>query len=159
MNTNDILKYGHRTFTTALESIPQSDWNISGVCGVWSVKDIVAHLASYETFLVQVLNAVIDPNTETPMLTGLAAGYDAFNDAEVNKRADKTIAEVLQEYHEGYEQGQRLLESIPPEKQDAEGVLPWYGDRYDLQDFIVYTYYGHKREHAAQLDAFRDLKK
>jgi hypothetical protein len=25
-----------------------------------------------------------------------------------------------------------------------------------LDDFIVYTYYGHKREHAAQIAAFRD---
>lgn len=159
MNTADILKYGHRTFTKALEGIPRSDWDTPGICGVWSVKDIVAHLASYEQFLIEILNNLIDPNTNIASLTGLAAGYDAFNNAEVNKRASKTADEVLQEYNDGYEQGQRLLESIPPEKQDAEGSLPWYGDKYDLQDFIVYTYYGHKREHAAQLDVFRDRAK
>jgi hypothetical protein len=27
---------------------------------------------------------------------------------------------------------------------------------YSLDDFIVYTYYGHQREHAAQTAAFRD---
>ena len=36
------------------------------------------------------------------------------------------------------------------------GTLPWYGAEYSLDDFIVYTYYGHKREHAAQIAAFRD---
>jgi hypothetical protein len=36
------------------------------------------------------------------------------------------------------------------------GTLPWYGSEYDLDDFIVYTFYGHKREHSAQIAAFRD---
>ena len=27
---------------------------------------------------------------------------------------------------------------------------------YSLEDFIVYTFYGHKREHSAQIAAFRD---
>lgn len=158
MNTADILNYGHRTFTRSLESIPRADWDTPGVCGAWSVRDIVAHLASYEQFLVEILNNLIDPNNDIPSLKGLAAGYDTFNEAEVNKRAGMSADDVLREYNEGYEQGQRLLASIPAEKQDAEGTLPWYGDSYDLQDFIVYTYYGHKREHAAQLDVFRDRK-
>ena len=35
--------------------------------------------------------------------------------------------------------------------------FPWYGKEYALDDFIVYTFYGHKREHSAQIAAFRDL--
>lgn len=34
--------------------------------------------------------------------------------------------------------------------------MPWYGDAYALDDLIVYMYYGHKREHNAQIAAFRD---
>ena len=37
------------------------------------------------------------------------------------------------------------------------GTLPWYGMEYALDDFLVYIYYGHKREHSAQIAAFRDL--
>ncbi len=37
------------------------------------------------------------------------------------------------------------------------GTLPWYGMEYALDDFIVYTFYGHKREHSAQIAAFGDL--
>jgi hypothetical protein len=30
---------------------------------------------------------------------------------------------------------------------------------YALDDYIVYAYYGHKREHSAQIAVFRDLVK
>jgi len=36
------------------------------------------------------------------------------------------------------------------------GTLPWYGLEYALDDFLVYAFYGHKREHSAQIAAFRD---
>ena len=36
------------------------------------------------------------------------------------------------------------------------GTLPWDGEDYALDDFLVYGYYGHKREHSAQIAAFRD---
>jgi hypothetical protein len=40
--------------------------------------------------------------------------------------------------------------------QPKPGTLPWYGPEYALDDFIVYSYYGHKREHSAQINVFRD---
>jgi hypothetical protein len=48
------------------------------------------------------------------------------------------------------------IAQIPAEKLREAGTLPWYGMEYSLDDFLVYTYYGHKREHSAQVDAFRD---
>ena len=49
-----------------------------------------------------------------------------------------------------------LLAQIPYEGRRLNGTLPWYGEEYDLEDFIIYTFYGHKREHSAQIAAFRD---
>jgi hypothetical protein len=34
---------------------PEMAWETPGACGVWSVKDIIAHLASYERVLVDIL--------------------------------------------------------------------------------------------------------
>jgi hypothetical protein len=31
-----------------------------------------------------------------------------------------------------------------------------YGKEYALDDFVVYMYYGHKREHGAQVAGFHD---
>ncbi len=57
MNAVDILKYGHLTVLQTLDGFPESAWDTQGACGVWSVKDIIAHLASYEQVLVDVLTS------------------------------------------------------------------------------------------------------
>ncbi len=48
MNTVDILKNGHLTVLRTVDGLPDHTWEMGGVCGVWSVKDILAHLASFE---------------------------------------------------------------------------------------------------------------
>src|SRR5260370_35897890 len=59
MNATDILKYGHQTVLQTIEGFPEAAWEEAGACGVWSVKDIIAHLASYEEVLEDVLSTFI----------------------------------------------------------------------------------------------------
>ena len=55
MNATDILKYGQLTVLQTLDGFSETTWETEGACGVWSVKDIIAHLASYEQILVEIL--------------------------------------------------------------------------------------------------------
>ncbi len=59
MNARDVLKYGHLTVLRTIDGLPKADWETSGVCGYWSVKDLIAHLASFEHVLVDVLNSFL----------------------------------------------------------------------------------------------------
>jgi hypothetical protein len=52
-----------------------------------------------------------------------------------------------------------LITGISAEMRQRPGTLPWYGMEYALDDFIVYQYYGHKREHMAQVNVFKDFRK
>ncbi|HXV85861.1 MAG TPA: DinB family protein [Gemmatimonadales bacterium] len=152
MNLNDILKYGHQTVLDTVEGLPDADWERSGVCGVWSVKDIIAHLASFEHVLVDVLNS-LGPGGPTPHLERF--GQEKFNDDEVAKRKGKTPAQVMAEYRETQARTMELAGRISAELARKPGTLPWYGAEYSLDDFVVYTYYGHKREHCAQIKLYR----
>jgi uncharacterized damage-inducible protein DinB len=158
MNTLDVLRYGHQTLIDTLARVPQSDWAAPDVCGVWSVKDIVAHLASYELMLIDVLQGFVDPNQPTPTLETIArlGGPEAFNDHEVAQRQDHSPQAVYDEYLAAQVQTQALAAQISLEDQTRDGSLPWYGAEYDLQDYLVYTFYGHKREHSAQVAVFAD---
>jgi hypothetical protein len=49
-----------------------------------------------------------------------------------------------------------LITQIPPQTLRQPGTIPWYGAEYALDDLLVYMYYGHKREHSAQVGVFRD---
>src|SRR5215831_3985265 len=156
MNAADILKYGHRTVMRSIDGLPDSAWDTGGVCGVWSVKDIIGHLAAFEHVLVDVLNSFIGgPNT------GYLGKFETqeFNDSQAALRHDRPFKDVLAEYTDTHEQVRALVPRITPEKWREVGTLPWYGKEYALDDYIVYAFYGHKREHCAQIDKFRDTLK
>lgn len=155
MNAVDILKYGHFTVLGSLKELPEVDWETPGVCGFWSVKQIMAHLASYETVLVDILNRLSGP-CATPALDRFTSNYVGFNDDEVTARQHQSGPETLAEYIAAQELTMTLMTNVPLAKRRENGILAWYGAEYDLEDFLVYTFYGHKREHCAQIAVFRD---
>ncbi len=156
MNSDDILKYGHLTVLAALEGLPESDWEMDGVCGIWSVRQIVAHLASVEQLLAEILGTLLAPGP-TPVLDQyLALGDDEFNARQVASRQSLSVAATQDEYVGHYEAVRQLWPSLPAPTRRRPGILAWYGEEYDLEDFLVYGYYGHKREHSAQIAVYRD---
>ena len=74
----------------------------------------------------------------------------------MSRRKAKAIQEVLAEFNDTHIQVMLLLVTIPAETLRQAGTLPWYGMEYALDDVLVYMYYGHKREHSAQIAAFGD---
>ena len=159
MNSVDILQYGHETVKEAVADLPHQEWQVAGVCGHWSVKEIVDHLASFEQLLVEVLTSLLEEAPPTPTLQRLLVDEAQFNDDEVARRHDLTVEESWLAYETAHQTADSLLTQIPLEGQRLNGTLPWYGDSYDLEDFLVYTYYGHKREHCAQIDLFRSASR
>lgn len=156
MNALDILKYGHFTVLGTVKDLPEADWETAGVCGVWSVKQIIAHLASFEQLLVAILENLSGGAPGPLLLEQYKRDPLAFNDVEVAARDKLAAAQTMTEYETLQAQTMTLLGQIPRERRREMGLLPWYGAEYDLDDFLVYTYYGHKREHCAQIAVFRD---
>ena len=157
MNPLDILKYGETTLQDSLARIPPSEWERKGVCGWWSVKHIIAHLASYEVLLEELLSEFSAAPILTPTLSELGSeGPYIFNDSQVEKRQTLSVDEMISEYAASNQRAMAAALGVPAEKWSQVGTLPWYGSEYSLDDFIVYSYYGHKREHSAHIDVFAD---
>ena len=141
MNATDILKYGHLTALQAIDGFPETAWETPGACGVWSVKDIIAHLASYEQVLVDILTTFTGgSSSSTPVLNSYIELGGQFNDIEVNRRKEKTIQDILAEFNDTHSQVMSLIANIPPETLRQNGTLPWYGMDYSLDDVLVYMY-------------------
>lgn len=159
LNAADILYYGHRTLHQSLDDLPIAAWETGGVCGIWSVKDIVSHLTSYELMLIDVLTGFVGGG-ETPVLDQmLTLDPDEFNRIQVEGRRDMPSRDVVTELDIAHERVLTLARQIPPEIWREAGTLPWYGAEYSLDDFIAYSFYGHKREHSAQVNVFKDVLK
>jgi uncharacterized damage-inducible protein DinB len=155
MNALDVMKYGNLTFLGPLAALPFDQWETDGVCGIWSVKNIVAHIASYEWVMADILRQLTGggptPHLDTYKRTGMA-----FNDEQVDSRKSLSAAKTLAEYEEAHAAVMALAPQVSTEQFRAVGTLPWYGAEYSVDDYITYAVYGHKREHIAQVNVFRD---
>lgn len=153
MNARDILFYGDRTLRASIERVPPSNRNTPGVVGWWSAREAMAHLAIFEEQLAQLLDGFLSGAPPPENLTRMSP---ALNDVLVAEKGDRTFDELFQEYQAAHARVMERIEKISAEQLRATGTLPWYGSEYSLDDFLVYTYYGHKREHAARFEAFGD---
>lgn len=154
MNACDVLTYGHLTLLGAIDGLIPENAAVSGACGVWSIQQLIAHLASYEQVFADVLAADLGATT-SPRLDRFLELGDRFNDIAVAERANLTFAETIAEYTSCYDDAMASLAQIAPERLREPGTLPWYGLDYSLDDLIVYQQYGHKREHSGQIGVFR----
>ena len=160
MHPVDVLKYGNQTVLRVVEGLPSAEWATAGVCGWWSVREIIAHLTSFEHILSEALEIAGGARDGYgPTLRAWFRNGQAFNDEQVAGRAALSADETLADYAAAQAQTMTLAATLPPEAWLHTGFLRAYGPEYDPQDFITYALYGHKREHAAQIAVFRDAIK
>lgn len=159
MNADDVLKYGHLWVLKHVEGLSAAQWETAGVCGWWSVKNILAHLASFEHVLVDVLCQLSEGGPTPDLDQYIRLDGDSFNDVQVSQRKSNPYHEILAEYAATHKRTMELIRQLPLETRRKPGLLPWYGAEYDLEDYITYAFYGHKREHCAQIAAYRDTLK
>lgn len=152
MNISEVLQNVNLQVVRALDGLAEKEWDMPGVCGDWSIKDIVAHLASYEHIIVDVLNTF--PGGElTPTVERWLKSRPTFNTGEVEQRKYATAQQVMDEYQDTQVEATSLIMQIPPEKIQQPGTIPWYSQQHSLSDFIQHMC-EHIREHVAQITAF-----
>lgn len=96
MNASEQLEKSNLLVIQVVDDLPETAWDMPGVCGNWSVKDIVAHLASYEHIVVEVLS-IFQKDQPTPSILKFLDQPDQFNAAEVAARKYETAQHVLDE--------------------------------------------------------------
>src|SRR5258708_14802083 len=86
----------------------------------------------------------------------LGADHGKFNDDQVAARKDHSAQQVFDEYQAQHAKNMALIAKITAEVIRQAGAIPWYGPEYNLDDYIVYQYYGHNPEHTAPINFFKD---
>jgi hypothetical protein len=149
VNARDILFFGQRDIDALIDRFSPADWGAIAL-GVWTTKDLVGHLGAFEVRFVEILTVFLGEEPATS-LVGIPA--DVFNDDQAAVRAGWSVAAIRDELRDAHAQAMALVPRIPEDRWREVGTLPWYGREYALDDLVVYLMYGHKREHAPQLEA------
>ncbi|MCA9911563.1 MAG: DinB family protein [Anaerolineae bacterium] len=156
MHPISILEYGQRQVVNAVKDLPDAAWDTPGVCGFWSVKQIIGHLIGWEHYFEEFIAPFAGKPIPTPHIDDYKVmDEDAYNDKYGTAAATRTSIDLMAEFQTVNERVMTLAKLISEDTWRQLGTLPW-SDSNDLEDFVVYGYYGHKYEHAAQIVVFRD---
>ncbi len=147
MNAVDVLMYGQREIEGRIGRLRADDW-VAIALGVWTTKDLVGHLGAFEARFGDVLATFVGEPTQTDLLGTSPA---TFNDDQAAIRRDWPVDEVLSELRTAHQRVMDFAARVAPDTWREVGTIPWYGPQYALDDLVAYTMYGHKREHAPQL--------
>jgi uncharacterized damage-inducible protein DinB len=129
--------------TAELDQIPRERMLDAGAVGVWSVKDLLGHIAYWDE---EALNAGQRHLTGEP---DPEFDFDAINGREAARRADRTLDEQWAEMNQAH---QAVLTYICSQSGDEPAALGLCGC------LSGYTY-EHYDTHAADLRAWRDRVK
>lgn len=153
MNIADVLENSHQQVIKAVEDLPESEWEVPGAWGEWSVKDVIAHLAAYELALIDILNTFLGEQP-SPYALRMINDHNEFNAAAIHDRRYHTAQQVMNEYQDAQVRSASLIEQIPPEKREQKGTMPWYKPQLSLVG-VINNLDLHIREHCAQIANFR----
>lgn len=149
MNPADILRYGQQSIDGRIDRLQPADWEAIAL-GTWTTKDLVGHLGAFEVRFAEILTLFVG---EEPATNLRATSPATFNDDQAAIRRDWPVERVVAELRDAHALVMSLVPRIPPEVWREVGTIPWYGPEYALDDLLVYTMYGHKREHGPQIEA------
>jgi len=149
VNPRDILTYGQRQIDELIDRFEPADWSTIAL-GTWTTKDLVGHLGAFEVRFVEILTVFLG---EPPATWLLDEPTETFNDDQAALRVAWSVEEIVTELRDAYARAIALVARVPADRWSEVGTIPWYGLEYSLDDLVVYLMYGHKREHAPQLEA------
>lgn len=122
MNKQQLLQKLEQSwveFTVAYAGLPEAQLEEPGVTGNWSVKDILAHVTTWEEEALKYLPLILSGG-RPPRYSVMYGGLDAFNARMTEQKRRLTTAEVLRQLAETHRQLVEYVEGAPEEAIKSE---------------------------------------
>ena len=124
------LETERRRLEQNLAKLSQDDMIQPGVVGEWSVKDVLAHLASWERFFLDWYAA--DQRGETPHppapgLTWKPKDLDILNQRIFVKHRNRPLSKILAEFRNIHKRFMATVQAIPEKDIVAKARFAWMG--------------------------------
>jgi hypothetical protein len=132
-------------FHSAYAGLPDEQMLGPGVCGAWSVRDLIAHVTWWDAEALHHLPAVLEGRTP-PRYSVTYGGIDAFNAMKTRERAGLTLDDVRREAAETHARLVGYVAAIPPERLAGNSR---FTHRLRLDTYVHYPI------HAADIRAWR----
>ncbi len=132
-------------FKESYAGLSEPELTRSGVTGDWSVRDILAHVTTWEQEALKYLPLILQGGTP-PRYSTQYGGIDAFNARMTEQKKGLSLAEALGQLEDVHQRVVELVQSVPEEQVTRETRF-----RHRLR----MDAYSHYPQHAAAIRAWR----
>jgi len=118
MDKQQLLKQLDKTWASIKESyagLPEAQLMEPGVTGNWSVRDILAHVTTWEEEALKYLPLILQGG-RPPRYSTKYGGIDAFNAQMTEQKRSLSLSNVLRQLDETHRQLMQYVEGAPAEQ-------------------------------------------
>jgi hypothetical protein len=133
-----------------LAQLSVAEINQPGAVGVWSVKDVLAHIAFWERYAVSTIQSAA--RGEAPEL-GADDETERINASVVAQYYQRSLATVIADWQQAREELLDALENLSDAELNDPDRFPWSEGR-SLLDRIAGNSFDHEQEHIEQIQAW-----
>lgn len=144
----------HNNLMESMAGLTEETMLSAQVCGVWTIRDVFAHVLGWNEYCSRLLRGWPEPNPETISEWRWLEGdtMTAMNERMMAARTHLTMIEIADGLTTEYRRMMRVFERASDAALCSEG-LTWGGP--GVMSNFFYEIFVHEAEHAAQIWAFR----
>ena len=135
----------------AIGGLDEAALDREGLIGDWSIKNVLAHIAAWEAWVVQALPARMASGATPEDFRQRAQDEDRFNAEEVAEREELTLDEQLMELERTRAELLAYLGGL--DAATLERTHPWDTWAGTLPEYLLAALRDHEAEHAEALRA------
>lgn len=148
------LRAARERLLSAIAGLGEDDMLRVGAVGIWSVKDVLAHLVSWEAELVTALTRLPQNAGRPPQIVEIE-DIDEWNAEQYGSNAPRALAAVLEDFHGVHKHLLEAIAALDNRTLDDNRRFPWM-EGEPLSYLILENAVWHEEEHAADIRAWRE---
>ena len=146
----DQMSTSYAALEEILAPLDKTQYSTEGVIPGWSIKDMLAHIASWHHRLLAWLDAAV--RNQEPTLSGLDSveEMDALNAQFYQENKSRPLDEVLADFRTSRQQIMDIVQAMPEEDLMSPHRFDWSKGE-PLWHLIAGDTFEHYQEHLAQI--------
>jgi len=147
------LRAARTALLASIEGLTDDQLLQIGAVGLWSVKDALAHLVSWEAELVTLFSQLEQHKRRAPRIVEIE-DIDEWNDEQYHTNAARPLAAILEDFDGVHKHLIRAIEALDNQTLDDNRRFPWM-EGEPLSYLILENATWHEEEHAEDIRAWR----
>lgn len=148
------LREARAQLNAAIDGLSTDQMHQPGAIGLWSVKDTLAHLVSWEAELVTALSRLEQHKRKPPRIIDIE-DIDEWNEEQYHINVRRTLDDVLQDFEGVHRHLIRAIEDLSNRELDDNRQFEWM-EGEPLSYLIAENAIWHEEEHADDIRAWRE---